>query len=156
MIRYVKQPHANSCGPTAIINAARWAGKNLNMSTDYQRICKDTKFHKNDGTNKFEVDAYMRKNLSNVMKVTKLKMPTPEIINKHLKSGKSAIVCYSYRTKVAPMTYMGHYTLVTDIDSKNRWLAHNEDVELGSVWTSSKKFFSFLKPTVWILSKKNK
>lgn len=39
-MRFCKQPTKYSCGPTVILNALKWAGKNVSLRKDFHKIAK--------------------------------------------------------------------------------------------------------------------
>jgi len=98
MPRYVIQPHETTCAPTAIINAGKWAGKNLTIRRDYTRIVLESRSSE-EGTSYGNIDRVLRDNLSDYLIVKKPRNPWHFSVREHIKKGGAALISYSYDTQ---------------------------------------------------------
>ncbi len=103
MIRYTKQRDRLSCGPTAILNALKWAGTGATYKEEGRQLIKDCRIHSKDcdlfgirGVIPFTLDAILERKW--ICKHLHVKYcwsgPTIELLNNHLLSGGAAIIRY--------------------------------------------------------------
>lgn len=103
MIRYLKQYDRYSCGPIAVMNAAKWAG--YDVSRKDLQVFRDMLYcTKPWGTRLF----CFAEAVETMFKSQMDKKPTIRRICKELAKGKIVIVRASYE-----VGHMGHYYLIT-------------------------------------------
>lgn len=107
--RYLRQYNNFSCGPIAILNALKWAGRRVTYAYHYEQLAVDCglKADEDDyGTDNRDLDRVLRMHGKDYYTVRKPKTPTFEEFEQHLKNGGSAILCYLHYDEEGPE---GHY-----------------------------------------------
>lgn len=103
-MRYARQPDKYSCGPTAILNAMKWAGLDAtsrNHLPYLQFSCRTIDLqHPEDfdsnGTLDSDFDRVLRYVGSGVFRVRRKKFPSAKELKKHLKKGGAVAICYHW------------------------------------------------------------
>ena len=96
MPRFVKQPHENTCGPTAVINAAKWAGVDLSIKHDYKWLMGLCETDLQVGTYPHGIERGLRLTIGICgVKVTRKRLGFGSIRNleKHLDNGGAIVAC---------------------------------------------------------------
>lgn len=101
-MRYVKQPDSYSCGPTAILNAMKWAGidaTSRNHLPYLQFSCRTIDLEtpddsENHGTLDSDFDRVLRYVGRGIFRVQKKKRPTVELLRRRLKNGEAIALVY--------------------------------------------------------------
>lgn len=94
MIRYTRQFYKNSCSPTALINAAKWAGFRVPAKEFFKYFATQCRFSFKEGTQYTGISDALRK--SDEMYFLGFKMnPTLSWLDKKLDSGHALIINYS-------------------------------------------------------------
>ena len=94
MPRYASQPYDSTCGPTAVINAAKWAGLGLSVKHDFDFIMELCDTDWEIGTYAQNIDRGLRIALGlNGVKVTRKRNASIKDIENHLSKDGSVVVC---------------------------------------------------------------
>ena len=94
MPRYAKQPRDSSCGPTAVLNAAKWAGLGLSIKHDFDFMADLCGTDWKIGTYPSGIERGLRVALGlNGVKVTRKRYATVRNIEKLLSKGGAAVAC---------------------------------------------------------------
>lgn len=104
--RYLKQRDQFSCGPIAIINAAKWAGRHLTYA-DLRAISTACGCVSPTGTRQRGIDGVLR----TLCRVTYCCNPTKDRLDKHLKAGGAAVVNFGIDRGDE---WDGHYVFVPE------------------------------------------
>lgn len=91
-MRYARQPHARSCGPTAILNALKWAGRPATLKREYPILraeCKCT-----NGTWRYIFDRVIRKHAKGLFTVERRALPTYSQLRRLCRSGHAFVLAY--------------------------------------------------------------
>lgn len=116
-MNYTQQQDEYSCGPVAIINACKWAKKNISYKHDFNKISKLCKCKYPDGTMPTNMNKTIKKYLNSELKIKYVQHPTLKQIDKHLQ--KDGAIIFKYLTnKVSDMEYKGHYALIISSNHK--------------------------------------
>jgi len=106
MPRYARQRNRYSCGPIAIINALKWAGKPASLAKYFDRFrrwCKcgyyERQIRQYVGTHRRNFDAALRRAGRNLFRVRYLAQPRLEQIDRHLEAGGAVILNYYWRDR---------------------------------------------------------
>lgn len=114
MPRYASQPNENTCGPTAVINAGKWAGLGLSVKHDFDFIMEVCETIEDLGTWPRGIDRGLRVALGlNGVKVTRKRNASIKDIEEHLSNEGSAVVCNKH-----------HVFLITD-QTKKMFITQN-------------------------------
>lgn len=169
MIRYIKQRDKYNCGPVAVLNALKWAGKKVTYASDFKKIKEACKSGKKNGTYVTALtDALIKYKL---IRRRDYKSPaTTKDIDTWLKKGNAVIVRYGwwkkserkkvnqYATRLKKGKWIGHYVLISGHYVNSKWyVIHN----VGRSWTvwSKRKLRHYLSNTgsgesdVWFIRK---
>lgn len=123
MPKYIRQPHKSSCGPTAIINAGKWAGNKLTLKRDYRRVYLNTHCD-SDGSDIKYIDKTLRNELGDFLNIRKVRKPDIRDTVAHIKRGGAALISYSFYDPDEPDGEGCHIAFFSDI-WENDWVAHN-------------------------------
>ena len=94
MPRYASQPYDATCGPTAVINAGKWAGLGLSVKHDFVFMMDLCETDWEIGTYPWGIDRGLRIALGlNGVKVTRKRNASIKDIEKHLSKDGSVVVC---------------------------------------------------------------
>ena len=94
MPRYASQPYDSTCGPTAVINAGKWAGLGLSVKHDFVFMMDLCETDWEIGTYPWGIDRGLRIALGlNGVKVTRKRNASIKDIEKHLSKDGSVVVC---------------------------------------------------------------
>jgi hypothetical protein len=105
LAKYIRQPDSYSCGPTAILNALKWAGLDVTLQEFplLQFSCRTVDPDSNDiedhGTLDHDFDRVLRWSGKKVLKVRRRKNPSFKDIYIHVKSGGAICLGYFWREK---------------------------------------------------------
>jgi hypothetical protein len=96
LIRYVRQRDRYSCGPIAIINAIKWAGKSASIWQDFEAVTQDCKCVPPGGTKHADFDHALRKH-SRGFRAKRRIQPSFTSIERYLRMPRSAVIVnYAY------------------------------------------------------------
>jgi len=112
MPNYVKQHDNYSCGPVAIINLCKWAGKNVSYKNDFAKITKMCKCKSPNGTFPENFNKCLRKCLKKCTKIQEVIKPSMKQINKHLLCNQALVLRY----EVKPLH--NHFILIVPSNGK--------------------------------------
>ena len=94
MPRYASQPYDSTCGPTAVINAGKWAGLGLSVKQDFVFMMNLCETDKEIGTYPWGIDRGLRIALGlNGVKITRKRNASIKDIEKLLLKNGAAVVC---------------------------------------------------------------
>lgn len=101
-MKYIRQPDKYSCGPTAIVNAMKWAGIDANsreLIPFLQFGCRTIDLEnpedaESNGTTDQDFDRVLRYVAKGHFKIRRRKNPRINEIIKHLKAGKAVVLSY--------------------------------------------------------------
>jgi len=163
MANYVKQPNPYSCGPTAILNALKWAGLDVTLQQfpllEYSCRTSGPDGDKEDdeiGILDHDFDRVLRWSGKRIFKkIKRKKYPTFKEIKKHLQKGGS--ICLGYYW-IEGKQSGGHYAFLSGI--KNGLIEvindHSVDDKINlrtdktiRKWMKSKKIDA---PIAWFLT----
>lgn len=163
----MRQPRSYSCGPTAIINAAKWAGFRCSLKRHHDLIASLCYSTFDMGTEEHHLDRVLRRMLSGTVTIRKRYRPTLQMLREHLSSPDRAVVLLYWRPgpghhhRYNRHAIEGHYTLITQFDGQHATLI-NDEVFTTIVKTDRRSFrekISFNRrsrhypPMVWLLRK---
>lgn len=98
MPRYLKQYDDYSCGPTAILNALKWAGRSVAYRTHYKRAAKGCRVtegdYKDRGTLSIDFDRTIRMLGKKYFSVRKVRSCTIQQLADHLENGGAAVLAH--------------------------------------------------------------
>lgn len=126
--RYIRQRDKSSCGPTAIINALKWAGRRVTEKNSKKELriiskCGRENSKGGAGTNREDLNKVLVEDTD--LKVDRfVKRPAIKEIDNWIDSGGAVIIEY-YWGKV-PINREGHYTLCTERNSKTYTLINDK------------------------------
>ena len=157
-IRYTKQPDNYGCGPIAILNALKWAGKRATLATHYKALVRRCKSKDPDG---HEFNGTTAQNFQDTLKyvsqksftVEKVHQPGINRIRKELSKDKAVALLHLNPDGTS------HYTLIIGLHGKEAFLAVNAFEDTSTVTVISKKIMKFWTvkrkylPMAWILTK---
>jgi len=174
MRRYIQQRDDDdySCGPIAILNAAKWAGKSLTLKKDFQRIKCLTKCNKS-GSLPFNIDIALQKELKGFAYIEWKNVYLPKSlfervknlnirdIRKEFEKGNSIIISFGYLEK---RKIHGHIMFVSEYDN-GHFLAHSYEKGSACTWIPKREMSKLLHfvaveddgteyPDVWIIRRK--
>jgi hypothetical protein len=166
-MRYLRQPDRYSCGPTAIINAMKWAGLDA-TSRDYlpylQFSCRTIDLQNPtdadlNGTMDHDFDRVLRYVGKDVFKIKRRRSPSlPEII-RHLKRGGAVALSYFWQESGQEGLHFcfisgmdrGSFVCVNDHDAPNTATIRKRSRKTLKKWLRKAHDC----PTVWFLSLEN-
>lgn len=139
MVRYIGQRDRYSCGPIALMNAAKWAGCRVTMS-DHGVIVRMCETSYEVGTAYAAIDRVLREHMDELVSVKRKSRPVVSVVLDHLVDDtRAAILCYWYRRSgevvghyafiPGPLDVDGNLTIInalkghTTIVRSQRWLA---------------------------------
>ena len=97
MPRFVSQPRDNVCGPTAVLNAAKWAGIGLTLKHDFRFMMDLCETDLEIGTYPWGIEQGLRVALGlNGVGVVRKRWATVAAIEKHLDRGGAVVACNKY------------------------------------------------------------
>ena len=115
MVRYVRQSDKYSCGPTAIINAIKWAGYSYPSRDNLMFVARACSSSYEFGTEEADLERVLRQLTCGFLRVRKRCRPTIDELARHVaKPDCAAIVLYYHSSDPSGP---GHYTLMTDADA---------------------------------------
>lgn len=169
-VRFVRQPTLISCGPTAIINAAKWAGLSCTLKNDFGSISLMCDTKADNGTHCDNFDKVLRLKLRTAAKIRKRLRPSFASIVSYVRRHDRAVVLLYWRRanesvrKYDDYTVEGHYILVIPSGSNDSVICVNDYTEETLTTTSMRDFrkkVSFLRrwkgeniPIAWFLRTK--
>lgn len=102
-MKYCRQPDNYSCGPTAIINAMKWAGMDASLKSHLPFLqfgchtidleCPDPE---NNGTTDWDFDRVLRYVAKGTFTVNRKKKPSFKELKAHLEKGHAACMSYHW------------------------------------------------------------
>lgn len=148
MPRYVNQPAINACGPTAIINAAKWAGVNLSIKKDFDYAAYLCKYDPSEGSAWDGIDRAIREAMPGFVKVRKPTFTNFDRIDRHLTKGQACLVSVVYEEDETC-----HIFLATGKQGK-LFVAHNYNTIKRTTLLREKTIREhLLHPHCWFLTK---
>ena len=159
-IRYIRQPDSYGCGPTAILNALKWAGFRATLKKHYRPLVtrcksKDPDGHEFSGTTPKNFQNALKYTSKNIFKVKHLTYPTLNQISKELDKGNAVIILHFNE---GDQEGSSHYTLLISKLGQD-FIAVNAYHKCKTVapvthntmknWTKRKEDF----PMAWVLEK---
>lgn len=167
MPRYLKQYDNYSCGPTAILNALKWAGVAASYRTHYKRVAKGCKVaegeYKDRGTLSSDLDRTVRALGKAHFTVRKVRSCTIQQLDEHLQNGGAAILAHLEEELYAGQKDIeGHFSFWFHSDGKSFTGANDGGPDATIVRTRKemvskirkRKHGSDLYPEVWLLTRK--
>ena len=155
MPRYIIQKNPVDCAPTAVLNAALWAGKKISFKNDYERLFRESNCNWY-GTKYKDIDSTLRRELQGYCDVHKPINPSLFAIAKHIENGGAAIISYYYKHRNKEHC---HIALFSNIN-KTKWTGHNVSRTPKEILSFKKIIKMFYgghgKARVWLLSKQTK
>jgi hypothetical protein len=148
MVKFNKQTTLSNCGPTALLNCLKWAGKNYSIK-DYKKIYKLTKTDK-DGT----TDNDLKNSFKSFpfWKLTNLK-PNLSNVKKSLKQGQVLVLGYpEFEYKNENINVNGHYILIIE-QRNNKFLVVNHVHPKFFHKVNKNTKANLMKTTTWISKK---
>lgn len=94
MVKYSKQRNKTDCGPTAVLNALKWAGYSVSIRKGYKSIKKNCKYRPVFGTSSSNILWTLRKYKK--LKTRVLVRPTLSQLDKLLEKGYVFILRYTH------------------------------------------------------------
>jgi hypothetical protein len=168
MPRYLKQYDDYSCGPTAILNALKWAGASVSYRSHYKRVAKYCKVAEGDlkdrGTLSPDLDRTLRTLGRRYLTVRKVRSCTIQQLADHLQNGGAAILAHveGEGTLYAGQDEAeGHFSFWFDSDGLT-FTGANDGGDSATIVRSRKEMIHKIKkrkhagamyPEVWLLSK---
>lgn len=153
-MRYLRQPHYKTCGPTVVVNAAKWAGHRASRSTLYKELTDRFKTVK-IGTSKSEFEQMLGM-ASGMFKATWEPEPSVMAIDRALRKGQAVILKYNWQVD---WEIGAHFTLVVGKRGRD-YVFINDGWETTEVIRPRKamnrrlKGIEHLRPMVWYVEKK--
>lgn len=150
MPRYIKQPEDYACGPTVIINAAKWAGLMITLS-DFDDVASLCDYIPSEGTTAGGIDHCLRFVLRNHAIVRKPNCAMMWDIENHLNSNNNAcVVCVSdYNID------FDHVFLISGMKGK-RFISHNYNMSKNTHILQKRAIEKYLdERNIWFLSRRN-
>ena len=112
---YTKQRKRFDCGPVTIINALKWAGKNITYEKRinyFKRLCKCDDI---DGTKHRNFDRALRISGKDMFSIRRVHHPTLKEIVNHLKNKNAIVINYRWRKRKSNRN-MRHFILLVGIE----------------------------------------
>ena len=164
MTRFVTQLDDYSCGPVAILNAAKFYNFNFTIKKDLKRLKEKCHCEPKHGSYHKDIDLALRDELCNVQ-IDSYPYPLNvgfNEIKEHFKSNGTMLFSFGYKEK---KKVFGHIIFVSKYRSKS-FLVHNKE-QSSSEWISFKTMKRLLSshcieedgteyPHIWLLNKKEK
>lgn len=98
MPRYLKQYDTYSCGPTAILNALKWAGVAISYRSHYKRVARGCRVmegsYRERGTLSADLDRTIRELGSGYFSIRKVRSCTIQQLTDHLQNGGAAVLAH--------------------------------------------------------------
>ena len=113
MIRYVRQQDAYRCGPISILNALKWAGRDVTYKKDLARISRSCKCIYPNGTTRGCFDRCLRIEGRGHLGIVKKMSFSIRDIDNHLEDGGAALINHAWRDESGDLS--GHYCLLSRI-----------------------------------------
>ena len=156
-MRFCRQPSWYSCGPTAIINAAKWSGMRCQLRVYHTAIARLCKSDYALGTNEVPFEKTLRLFLSGRVRIKKRRDPSFASVVGHLRQDGTACVLL-YWKKMPKGDVAGHYILLIPNDDDSA-IAVNDSLKTTTVVVSNdelKRRLMFMRgerdgPKVWFL-----
>jgi hypothetical protein len=92
MRKYCKQRNKMDCGPTAVLNALKWAGYSHTLKKDYAKIKKQCKFDEVSGSEFLDLKETLEKYKK--IRVKRIRSYSLRNLDKIIDEGKSFILLY--------------------------------------------------------------
>lgn len=139
MARYCKQYTNTDCGPTAVLNALKWAGYGLTQKKGYKRLRKKCEWSKGSPT----YLSVLKEVLKGYKKVSvkQKKSPTLESLDSLIDTGKSFILLYTYKDGKKDS---GHFVFGFGKDTRH-YLVHNDTMKNPKKRLTRKKMNKYLR-----------
>lgn len=159
MVRYARQPYKYSCGPTAIINAVKWAGYSYSLRDNHTFVARACNSSYEFGTEELELERVLRRLTRGFMRIRKRCRPTADELMSHvIKQDCAAIILY-YRSDDPDGD--AHYTLMTDVGAGHVTLVNdviNKTLTRCPKWHLDEKLLKSREdkecfPQAWLLRK---
>jgi hypothetical protein len=121
MIRYARQPTKSSCGPTAIINAIKWAGYKCSIKSHHTFLSRLCNTNAEDGTEALDFSRALKKLVvgpgptHNISIWTRHSPKAKDIVKCIKENDCAAIILYYFKSPNKSNNVEGHYTLLTDV-----------------------------------------
>src|SRR3990167_4727504 len=158
MPNYIKQHHAASCGPIAIINVGKWINNSLSAKHDFKQITKEIKcdiYEK--GTTDTALNKFLKNKFKNKIKIFKIYAPTIRETREHLINGGSVLISFSFHEnslKGSKPHQKGEHVALFTAYKDNKWIGHNATTKLSTSKHSDEEIYTYFyegpyPPTVW-------
>lgn len=159
-VRYIRQPDSYGCGPTAIINALKWAGFRATLKKHYRSLvvrckAKDPDGHEFSGTTPKNFQNALKYTGRNLLKIKHLTHPSLKEISQELNNGKAVVILHFNQNDHGS----SHYTLLIGKLGKDfiavnafhgcKTVAQISD-KIIKTWTRRKENM----PMAWVLEKR--
>lgn len=132
MTRFARQPYKYSCGPTAIINATKWAGYLCSIKEHHTLISRLCESSYEFGTDEAKFEEVLRRFISPEVSIRKRNRPSLRDVIQHLNRPDCAVVLLYWRGGKDygrnPRSITGHYVLLVS-DNKGV-LCINDEVNV--------------------------
>jgi hypothetical protein len=96
MIRYVSQPNDWTCGPTAAVNALKWAGKKCNGREEIRKMIGYTRCCAVHGTFDEDLLETLKVEGKGLLTYSVVERPSLDAIERHLARGGAIIGSFSF------------------------------------------------------------
>src|SRR3989338_743600 len=160
MVRYAQQPDEDSCGPTVILNALKWAGVRCTVRKDFERIAQKSEYSKEGGLPEKKLARALTSFGDTFFTVRQRRWRGIAEVKRHLENPKCAVVTYYTHEKGA------HVTLVIGVSkTRKAFLCANYHnvYKTALAWVPQHEFAKYhskkktagvlLFPAVWFLTK---
>lgn len=156
MIRFAKQRNTYSCGPVAIINALKWAGRNITYIKHFKKIKKLCYTTSEYGTTPDGITNALE-HYKKYISFERKELITLREIDQHLSEGGALILEYWF--KECGNNYDGHYSFIFRMNEKDFIAVNNMNeitvkkcnrVSLRNI-LSCKKYRHTGSPSAWLI-----
>lgn len=124
-MRFIKQPYTYSCGPTSIINAAKYFGLKFSVKKHHKLIADLCKSSYKYGTDELPLTSALKTVFSDSIKQKVRKRPSYASVIGHLRQNDCAVIMlywwklHDYHVKKNPDAIEGHYVMMYMDKDKN-------------------------------------
>lgn len=118
MPRYVRQPEEYACGPTAVLNALKWAGVPATIKYDFGLIADMCEYERGEGSPDGAINQTLRLLLDGWARVRRPRYASTRDIRKHVEKGGACVAT------ISDYADMCHVFLVTGFTGK-LFVTHN-------------------------------
>lgn len=139
--QFIKQRHAASCGPTAIVNTMKWAGIEATLRGAYAKLVKAGKVLNGEGIHYQEFEKLLRKHLPKSVNIERIDERPFTALDAHMKGDvygtHAAIVLYADDSDGS----LGHYTFIPSRSPSGKSFTVT-NVDDKAVTKKTRKFFT--------------